>query len=250
MNPPKTRRENEVWQACDDLWASNNSLDALKGDQIRDQLIKLGYKKGSPNEIYKYRASWKESRGISEKTLAQTVEVTDPISRAVSLVYEQIQNEAQQKITAIQSDSTAQVENFTQQNQELNSSLEKLQEKHEALQTEKEGLEISLELVRESLSQAQQENKEFKIRQQGLELLLSELKNTYTAQIKQMGLTHSEKINEVKLEVRAERDLNKKFERLLKQEFQKLGTLVKKIKIPKMKPRKAKKASLSLLSVS
>ena len=63
-----------------------------------------------------------------------------------------------------------------------------------------------------------------------------------------MGLTHSEKINEVKLEVRAERDLNKKFERLLKQEFQKLGTLVKKIKIPKTKPRKAKKAPSSPLS--
>ena len=71
MNPPKTRRENEVWQACDDLWAVNNSTEALKGDRIRDQLVQLGYKKGSPNEIYKYRSSWKESRGISEKTLAK-----------------------------------------------------------------------------------------------------------------------------------------------------------------------------------
>ena len=248
MNPPKTRRENEVWQACDDLWAVNNSTEALKGDRIRDQLVQLGYKKGSPNEIYKYRSSWKESRGISEKNLAQSAQVADPISRAVSLVYEQIQQETQQKITAIQCDSTAQVEKLVQENQELSSSLEKLQEKHEALQIEKDSLEISLELLKENLSKAEQKNKELNMRQEGLELLLSELRNTYTAQIKQMGLMHSEKINEAKLEIRVERDLNKKFERLLKQEFQKLGTLVKKIKIPKTKPRKAKKAPSSPLS--
>ena len=98
MDTPRTRRENEVWQACDDLWALNANLEALKGDEIRDRLLKLGYKKGSPNEIYKYRQTWKESRGVSEKALIEAGQQTDPISRAVSLVYEQIQQETQQKI--------------------------------------------------------------------------------------------------------------------------------------------------------
>ncbi|MEI6789578.1 MAG: DNA-binding protein [Myxococcaceae bacterium] len=268
MDAPKTRRENEVWQACDDLWALNASLEGLKGDSIRDQLVKLGYKKGSPNEIYKYRTSWKESRGISEKSLAQTVEVADPISRAVSLVYEQIKNEAQQKITAIQCDSTAQLEALTKQNQELVVGLENLQEKHEALHIEAEGLEISLELLRKNLTEEQQQNKAFKIRQEGLELLLSELKGTYTAQInklekqlKEQGHLLSDEINKAKLESRVERDLkiqaeaqnkklvrdletlqkrnNKQQELVLKKEFQKLTSLLKKLKPKTPKTKKS-----------
>ncbi|MEI6805474.1 MAG: DNA-binding protein [Myxococcaceae bacterium] len=268
MDAPKTRRENEVWQACDDLWALNTNLEALKGDAIRDQLLSLGYKKGSPNEIYKYRASWKESRGISEKSLAQTVEVADPISRAVSLVYEQIQNETQQKIIALQTESSNQFETLSKQNQELCLTYEALQENHEALATEKEGLEINLELVRENLSLEQQKNTELKLRLEGLELLLSELKATYAAQIskleqqlKQQGYLSSEEINKAKLEARSERDLkiqaeahNKKLmhdfevfqkrtqkqqEQLFKKEFQKLTTLVKKLK---PKPVRSKKS--------
>lgn len=258
MDAPKTRRENEVWQACDDLWALNTSLEALKGDQIREQLLKLGYKKGSPNEIYKYRASWRESRGISEKTLAQTVEVADPISRAVSLVYEQIQQEAQQKITSIQTESLDQLEALGKQNQILSTQYETLQEKHDALITEKEGLEISVELLRENLGQEQQKNRELKIRQEGLELLLSELKGTYVAQIhklekqlKDQGYLLSEKINEAKLETRKERDLSVKFERVFKIEFQKLRTLIKTIKLKtktKEKSRMNKKKKTALLA--
>lgn len=272
MDAPKTRRENEVWQACDDLWALNsNNLEAVKGDAIRDQLVKLGYKKGSPNEIYKYRASWKESRGISDKSLAQTIEVADPISRAVSLVYEQIQNEAQQKITVIQTESSGQIEILSKQNQDLILSCEALTQKHEALEQERNGLEISLELLRENLTQQAQDNTEFKIRLEGLELLLSELKGTYVAQIEKLekqlktqGYALSEEINQAKLDARKERELriqadfdNKRLqkqgllntakiqkhqEQFLKKEFQKLTTWVKKIKVQKSNsPHRIKK---------
>lgn len=260
MDAPKTRRENEVWQACDDLWALHANLEALKGDSIRDQLINLGYKKGSPNEIYKYRSSWKESRGISEKSLAESVQVADPISRAVSLVYEQIQQEAAQKITSIQNESTSQLEILTQQNQELILTCESTLQKYEALAEEKAGLELSLEVLRESLESKEQENSTLKIRQEGLELLLSELKATYLAQIdklekqlKHQGYLSSEEINRIKLEARQERDLriaaetqSKKLEKqllasslkkdqVIKKEFQRLTSLVKKLQV---KPKK------------
>lgn len=105
LSTPKTRRESEVWQACDDLWAQNASTRHLTGDNIRDQLLKLGYKRGSPNEIYRYRTSWRESRGISDFVDQAEGEVnsSDPISRAVSLVYDQMRtqtHEALDKITA------------------------------------------------------------------------------------------------------------------------------------------------------
>ncbi len=271
MDAPKTRRENEVWQACDDLWALNSNLEALKGDSIRDQLLRLGYKKGSPNEIYKYRASWKESRGISDKSLAQTVEVADPISRAVSLVYEQIQQEAQQKITVIQNESGTRIENLAQQNQELILSYETLSQKHEALEEEKNGLEISLELLRKNLSEQQKSNSELQLRLQGSELLLSELKNTYAGQIakleqqlKNQGHALSEDMNKARLEARQERDLrvqleaeNKRLQKqalanaakaqkqqdqMLKKEFQKLTTLIRKLKINKSARKRRSRA--------
>lgn len=268
MDAPKTRRENEVWQACDDLWALNTNLESLKGDAIRDQLIKLGYKKGSPNEIYKYRSTWKESRGISDKSLAETVEVADPISRAVSLVYQQIQNEAQQKITVLQNESDTQIESLTRQNQDLILSCETLLQKHQALEEEKKGLEISVELLREHLTEQQQENTRGKLRLEGLELLLSELKGTYVAQIdklesrlKTQGYTFSEELNQVKLQARQERENTQKqalassakaqqqLGTSLKKEFQKLTVLVKKLR-RKPKPKQKSKPKTVLLTTS
>lgn len=273
MDAPKTRRENEVWQACDDLWALNSSnLEALKGDAIRDQLIKLGYKKGSPNEIYKYRQSWKESRGVHEKSLAQTVEVADPISRAVSLVYEQIQTQAGQKITAIEQETGSKIAVLEQHCQELETQHAALEQTHQDLVEEKTGLEISLEALRSDLLEQQQQAKLLEVKQRGLETLLSELKDTYTRQIekleselKHQGYLSSEAINQAKLETREERDRrvqveqqNKRLqaridqlqtksdrrqETLIKKEFQKLNTAVKKLQL---KPKKtSKKNSLN-----
>ncbi|MBL4818271.1 MAG: hypothetical protein JKY15_03435 [Deltaproteobacteria bacterium] len=51
MDAARTRREHEVWQACDDLWALNASLEALKGDHIREHLLKLGYKKAAQTKF-------------------------------------------------------------------------------------------------------------------------------------------------------------------------------------------------------
>lgn len=251
MDTPKTRRENEVWQACDDLWALNASLEALKGDQIRDQLLKLGYKKGSPNEIYKYRQTWRESRGISEKSLSQTAEVADPISRAVSLVYEQIQSEAQQKITLIQNESSTQLEKLTQQNQELILSCETFVQKHEALGAEHEGLKLAHETLNAALIQERSYTRELELKLEGCNLLLSELKSTYQIQIdkleqklKEQGLILSEELGAQKLETRTERDLRVKLEhelkrlkerpethilKALKQESQKLTKVIRSI---------------------
>lgn len=103
LSTPRTRRESEVWQACDDLWAQTAQTRNLTGDNIRDQLLKLGYKRGSPNEIYRYRSSWKESRGVIEQGEAAEpgAMTSDPISRAVSMVYDQMRtqtNEAMDKL--------------------------------------------------------------------------------------------------------------------------------------------------------
>src|SRR5258708_7374209 len=99
MELPTRRREQEVWQACDDLWAIHGHNKTLTGDAIRDRLLALGLSKGSPNEIYKYRKTWEQSRGVflGSPQVAQLTD-DDPISRAVRVVHEKIQSEASSRL--------------------------------------------------------------------------------------------------------------------------------------------------------
>ena len=84
------RREQEVWQACDDLWALHGEMFALTGDAIRDRLVHLGKNRGSPNELYRYRKTWIVSRRVNTKAEISDESELDPISRAVKLVHEHI----------------------------------------------------------------------------------------------------------------------------------------------------------------
>ena len=67
---PKTRREKEVWEACDELWEELReeglSISKLTGEKIKTRLVDLGYSRGNQGQIYKYRNSWQVSRGIEE----------------------------------------------------------------------------------------------------------------------------------------------------------------------------------------
>lgn len=100
MEVATRRREQEVWQACDDLWALSGDLSQITGDAIRERLVALGKSRGSPNEIYKYKKTWVESRGISSKP-NNLEEPSDPIIRAVRIVHENLQIESNEKIEKI-----------------------------------------------------------------------------------------------------------------------------------------------------
>jgi len=128
LSTPRTRRESEVWQACDDLWAHSAQTRNLTGDSIRDQLVKLGYKRGSPNEIYRYRSSWKESRGVIEQgEVAQEGALTsDPISRAVSLVYDQMRTQTNEAMDKLVEDYEAKLKLALIEIEALKNELEKL----------------------------------------------------------------------------------------------------------------------------
>ncbi len=138
MDYPGTRRENEVWKACDDLWALHALPNKITGDAIRDQLIVLGYKKGSPNEMYKFRRSWKMSRGISDvETGGEPADSpSDPISRAVALVYEQIQSESQDHLEKMHQDFADKLQKSHQEYSVLKEAHEKLQAHHQTLDSQ------------------------------------------------------------------------------------------------------------------
>lgn len=101
MEIPIRRREHEVWQACDDLWARFGSMKDLTGDIIREQLVLHGKSRGSPNEIYKYRKSWMQSRKIAVDEVNHD---DDPITRVVRVVHEQLKNDADEAIEKVTAD--------------------------------------------------------------------------------------------------------------------------------------------------
>jgi hypothetical protein len=55
---PKTRKEDEIWQACERLKSQKQSLTYLA---IGEELISLGYKRGSHSDIHRYLKSWKKN---------------------------------------------------------------------------------------------------------------------------------------------------------------------------------------------
>ena len=136
MYEPKTRREKEVWEACDDLLAELNDVTKVTGQCIMDKLLYLGYKKGCNNDVYKYRRTWWQSRSIDEREVKGIIksekkeELSDPISRAVALVRTEIQEEANQQI------ESAKIEHEEQ--------LTKLNDKYIAAQEEVQSLECKL----------------------------------------------------------------------------------------------------------
>lgn len=138
MEQARTRREAEVWQVCDDLWAQKGEWGALTGDAIRDKLVQLGYKRGSPNEIYKYRHTWKLSRHIvtvPEGGLqTETAAAADPISRAVAMVKEELRLEANQVIEAQAADFEAQKRIVIEECEQLKAQLKEYTEKIEGLE--------------------------------------------------------------------------------------------------------------------
>ena len=62
MRNKQGRREGEVWDACDERLAENKKLTL---DTLQNKLESLGYDRGSPNYIYRYRKTWLESKGMT-----------------------------------------------------------------------------------------------------------------------------------------------------------------------------------------
>ena len=104
---PKSRREREVWEACDELWEELQeeglSISELTGERLKSKLVDLGYKRGNQGQIYQYRNSWQLSRGIEENDDLMLEErnafLSEKVQKAVDLLFKEIQAEADAKIT-------------------------------------------------------------------------------------------------------------------------------------------------------
>jgi len=195
MKIPKTRREREIWQVCDQLVTEGALGHKVTGDAIRERLLEEGYSKGSPNEIYKYRKSWREARGVLDEDFSQNesqqLVLNDPLSRAVEAVRNEIRLEAEREIQQIKDDTIEQINKvqkaLSEREQELKATLDKNQE----LSSENFELKSTNSTLQNELQDKKQQNLSLeqqlkfleetrRMQEQQASQLLSELKVNHT----------------------------------------------------------------------
>lgn len=228
------RREQEVWQACDDLWALHGDMTILTGDGIRERLVTLGKSRGSPNEIYKYRKTWLKSRGLLQGADRSEEHDSDPITRAVRLVHENLQNEAGEQIAKLKEEFEEQRKIQEDETARAKAALDQVMVEFSALNDERkknaanilsleEQLSAEIE-IRKSVEREFMLEKTLRIQQTSAhEVLLKELKAAHEQEIskarvreqeqnnnslmereklreekKQLGHEYSERLNEVR----------------------------------------------------
>lgn len=193
-----TRREREVWAACDHLFSSGITGSNITGEALQTCLGEMGYRKGSFNEIYRYRKTWEQSRNVDLRAplppLIKTEPLPDPLLQAVQQVRLILQKESADQIFQVKQE-TEQV--ATVLNDELQVARQELAELQRIL-TEKESINQRLQEEREkaasSIRQLEQDTIHWKaeatrfghlagerLKQQ--ELSLNELKTTHQAEI-------------------------------------------------------------------
>lgn len=104
------RREQEIWQACDAIYRQSSDSDAVTGDAIVTKLLELGYKKGSSGDLYRYRKTWQQSHGFSNKQRKRPKKpiVLEPaVMQAIQVIQAQIQKEANQALEIIRANHEA-----------------------------------------------------------------------------------------------------------------------------------------------
>ena len=123
----KSRKEQEVWEACDLL---HKRRETLTYKNIFDALERLGYPRGSTEQINKYLQSWRNN--IKEKA-AEQLDPNDDLVNAIETIKEKLKRqvlfEAEAEAEADKAALKQQVINHERQVQEAQSKLlEKEQE--------------------------------------------------------------------------------------------------------------------------
>lgn len=109
MRLPRTRREREIWEACDALRIELSHIKEVTGDRIMNKLVQLGYKRGCANEIYRYRKTWwdvnnineRVARGIIPETYSEKLE-QDPVKQAVNIVKRELNNKYEYQLHSLE----------------------------------------------------------------------------------------------------------------------------------------------------
>lgn len=220
MQRQLTRREREVWAACDHLFSSGITGSNITGEALQTCLAEMGYRKGSFNEIYRYRKTWEQSRNVDLRAplppLIKTEPLPDPLLQAVQQVRLILQKESADQISQIKQEAEQTV---TTLNDELQVARQELAELQRIL-SEKESSNLRLQEEGEKaaslIHQLEQDTIHWKAealrfgqlaeeRLKQHEIALNELKGAHAAEINRLKqqlesnkATYEKTINEYK----------------------------------------------------
>jgi hypothetical protein len=196
MNTPKTRRERDIWQVCDGLVATGTPGNKVTGDAIREQLFSLGLSKGSPNEIYKYRKSWREARGIIEEDYRfptqEQIILTDPLARAVEMVRNEIRNETLIEIESIRKTSQEETRLLEHKTYEIEQELNQLREKNQYQVSENVELKAECRRLQIALAEETQQKSALEQRVMSCELAYEKLEKETDKILYELKQSHLE----------------------------------------------------------
>lgn len=193
---PKTRREREVWEACDELWEELRedglSVSELTGEKIKAKLVHLGYSRGNPKQIYQYRNSWQLSRNIDENedlvSEERSAALSEKVQKSVELLFKEIQVEADEKITRAKNEFEDKLKDFSSKCEAVNRESEVLRNRLDGTIDELNSIShINLELssklneekhqheiTKEKLNGVEARHRQFEINAERRESLLNE----------------------------------------------------------------------------
>jgi len=204
MATPQTRRENEVWQACDDLFAQGLAFHQMTGDDIIGRLQELGYKKGNRNQIYQYRKTWAESRGVKALTVAAApTMLTDPISRAAALVRDEIVAEAEAMVIHAKEEAQQIIKALNQKHEQLHSDYTHLTKQHDALLQDYTALKAHHLSLSTQLIQEQQQRAVSDERAHNTEQQLQQLREETQRRVEEQQRLYEQQLAYVKEESQA-----------------------------------------------
>jgi chromosome segregation ATPase len=277
------RREQEVWQACDDLWSMHGDMRNLTGDAIKERLLSLGKSRGSPNEIYKYRKTWVKSRGlVNNQGSFGEKEDCDPITRAVRLVHEQLRNETADKIENLQNGFQEQLTKKDIEITKIKKDLDDLMAEYNRVQREfdtarKEGqklnecLRAEIDIRKASEKELMQNQALQKKENQAHQVLIDEIKSLHKDEIalllarhnesetqakmqidhmleekKQLGFEFSERLNEIRMSLYNSEQINKQLKKTIAEQVSQLNSFEEKIVIKIKQEKIIKKENMDL----
>jgi len=201
------RREQEVWEACDQLLAalpeSEQSISLVTGEKIRDKLVELGCKRGNHNQIYQYRKSWMESRGLVTDTAKTTDNVlSDRIMLAVKSVYHEINNEANEVVRETKERCADEVEALGQSKRKLRDDYDLLKGQFVRLEAKYDALFVENQEQGERFKQLESENSITVVKLEDIKREYQFYKSESINRIEEQGLLHQENKTQLQNELK------------------------------------------------
>lgn len=196
---PNTRKEAEVWKACDILWNENKTVSELTLDAIADQLLNMHCKRGSNSDISRFKKTWLHKNDLlgapayTQKTPSHPTITPSPLSnmdKAYVKWREEVEAQAQSKIETLQAAHHEEVETLKEETTILQEAHHALKEQQQTIETNYQSLQHDYQQAKATITQQTQiiqslehqlaeEKKSAKLAQSQVEQRLQDLQTSH-----------------------------------------------------------------------